>query len=54
MKKIYLEEGKYIFYKDNKGIIHCDRYGEEWRDFIGDKAVSALFDFTYDLLQFKK
>jgi len=42
MEEIILENGKYRFYvKDD--ILCCDRYGEPWRDFIGDKAVHALF-----------
>ena len=36
-------DGKYRFYVSN-GCLHADRHGEHWRDFIGDKAVHALFD----------
>lgn len=41
-------EGKYEFYKENHSV-HCKRYGEVWRDFIGDGAVLALFDYAEDL-----
>lgn len=39
---------KYTFYKKGP-TLYCLRYGEEWRDFIGDKAVTALFDELTDL-----
>ena len=42
MNEIVLCEGKYRFYFDGQGILCCDRYGEPWRDFIGDNAVLAL------------
>jgi hypothetical protein len=48
-KTVYGPSGKYEFYKDEKGILHCKRYGKEWRDFVGDKAVTALFDYALQL-----
>jgi len=44
-----LESGKYAFRKDAAGLLRCDRYAESWRDFLGDKAVSALFDHAVEL-----
>jgi hypothetical protein len=46
---ITLEDGKYAFYKDSNGLVHCLRYGDPWREFLGDKAVSALFDHCQEL-----
>lgn len=43
MEEIVLCGGKYRFWIDDKSTVHCDRYGESWRDFVGDKAVLALF-----------
>lgn len=48
MEEIILEGGKYRFYIQD-GILKCDRYGEPWREFIGDKAVFALFDHCYNM-----
>lgn len=45
-KKITLCDGKYEFYMQNNSL-YCRRYGEEWRHFIGDNAVRALFDLAY-------
>ena len=42
-RSITLSDGKYEFYEHNH-IVRCDRYGERWREFIGDKAIRALFD----------
>jgi len=42
-RSIKLSDGKYEFYEHNH-IVRCDRYGERWREFIGDKAIRALFD----------
>ena len=41
--EIILEDGKYRFYKIGPTLC-CDRWGERWRGFLGDKAVGALFD----------
>lgn len=40
--ELFLEGGKYRFYI-KKHSLYCDRYGEEWREFVGDSAVLALF-----------
>jgi len=41
--EITLDEGKYHFYIKDYSL-YCDRYGEKWREFIGDNAVHSLFD----------
>ena len=47
---IRLEDGKYTFRRDSKGFLTADRYDQQrWRDFIGDKAVAALFDYALAL-----
>jgi hypothetical protein len=46
---ISLADGKYEFEKDDKGFLRCKRYGEYWRDFIGDNAVLSLFDYAIEL-----
>jgi len=43
-KTVVLDNGKYTFAKDQRGMLTCDRYGEAWREFLGDHAVTALFD----------
>jgi len=43
-------EPKYEFYMDGY-TLKCKRYGEEWRDFCGDSAVSALFIFANELIE---
>jgi len=48
MKEIILEDGKYRFYEENY-TLKCDRHGERWRDFSGDKAIFALFDHALQL-----
>ena len=42
MNKIVLNDGKYTFYTENDSLF-CLRYGENWREFVGDNAVHALF-----------
>ena len=42
MDEIVLDGGKYRFYMED-GLLRCNRYGESWRDFIGDNAVTLLF-----------
>lgn len=49
--KITLEDGKYVFFKDTEGLVYCHRYDKPWREFLGDKAVSALFDYALNLKQ---
>lgn len=40
-----LLDGKYIFRLDtDTHTLVCLRYGEPWREFVGDKAIHALFD----------
>ena len=46
---IELEDGKYTFRRDLKGAVTCLRHGAEWREFLGDKAVSALVDRVLEL-----
>jgi hypothetical protein len=38
--------GKYEFYEDENGTLHCKRDGREWRTFVDDNAVIALFKHT--------
>lgn len=45
---IRVEGGKYTFISNN-GVMSCLRYGEQWKDYIGDKAVGALFDYAKEL-----
>lgn len=42
-------EPKYTFYMKNHSVA-CKRYGEQWRDFVGDGAVLALYTEVVDLL----
>ena len=50
MDEIILSDGKYRFYtKKDGGTLFCDRYGEKWREFIGDNAVHALFNECFEL-----
>ncbi len=46
--EIILDNGKYRFYMIGC-TLHCDRYGEKWRDFVGDNAVTALFQKCLEL-----
>lgn len=45
---ILLEDGKYAFQVMDHALT-CKRYNEDWRDFLGDKAVYALFQYTLKL-----
>jgi len=47
-RSISLEGGKYLFYLDGF-TLKCKRYDEDWREFLGDKAVSALFEYALSL-----
>lgn len=40
---IVFENGKYEFLIDAHNNLICNRYGQPWREFIGDKAVYCLF-----------
>lgn len=42
-------DGKYKFYVGEPGVLICDRYDKPWRDFTGDKAVQALYDYAQEL-----
>jgi len=43
-KKIKLEGGKYEIIEDlARGNFKATRYGEEWRNLVGDKLMLALF-----------
>lgn len=50
---IKINDGKYHFFiaegGHENGCLICWRYGEPWRDFIGDKAVHALYDHAVEL-----
>lgn len=46
MNELILEDGKYKFVEEKPGILVCYRYGVRWREFIGDKAVYALFEYA--------
>ena len=48
MDEIILDEGKYKFYIKNDALC-CDRHGEKWRKFLGDKAVLSLFHECLEL-----
>lgn len=42
-------DDKYEFYEEPEFSLKCKRYGEPWRDFVGDKAVYALFKRAEEL-----
>lgn len=47
---IKLCDGKYEFYIDDvTGRFMCKRYDSSWRDFVGDKAVHALYEHALEL-----
>lgn len=48
VEKLSLEDGKYTFRMDNHSL-YCDCYGEPWREFVGDKAISALFQHAQSM-----
>jgi len=50
MDEIILDDGKYRFYVRDH-ILYCDRYGEDWREFIGDNALHELFNECLELKQ---
>jgi hypothetical protein len=49
LSTVELDDGKYEFYKDENNVLCCNRYGEEWRDFTGDHAVTLLFERLIEL-----
>ena len=49
-REINLCDGKYSFKEGENGSeLVCYRNNEPWREFIGDKAVHALFDLAWEL-----
>ena len=50
MARIDLLDGKYTVINEN-GILKALRYGEPWRDLIGDNLISALVDYIEELEQ---
>lgn len=42
-------EGKYEFKKEPGGRLICLQYSEPWRDFVGDNAVLALFQYAAEM-----
>lgn len=49
MDEIILDDGKYRFYKEDSGNLYCYRNEIAWRDFIGDHAVTELFNECLEL-----
>ena len=50
--ELILVEGKYTFSQNEDGTgLRCSRYGEPWREFLGDKAVGSLYNFAIDTQQ---
>lgn len=47
MSEINLDN-KYLFHEENHSL-KCKRYGEPWREFVGDKAVGRLYGFALEL-----
>jgi hypothetical protein len=37
-QSVKLDDGKYEFYLNDAGRLLCERYGEPWREFVGDKS----------------
>ena len=47
---ITLNSNKYTFHSpQDQHSVFCKRYGEEWRDFVGDSAIFYLFHYSLDL-----
>jgi len=52
IESIELRGGKYTFLSNddpNNYYFKCLRHGDEWRSFVGDKAIKALFDRCKEL-----
>ena len=50
--KIELEDGKYTLLQNDDGTgLRALRYGEEWRDLLGDNLVAALGHQIQDLTE---
>ena len=52
-EEISVYDDKYKFYMKDRSL-HCLRYGEPWRDFIGDGAVLQLFLHAVELDELSK
>jgi len=51
LREIILDDGKYRFWAPDPPDdfqLFCERYGEPWRDFVGDNAVHALFEYAVE------
>ena len=53
MEEVILDNGKYRFFREDN-MLYCHRYGEPWRNFLGDHAVTLLFNKVLELLEKKK
>ena len=54
IEKIELESGKYtLILEDNGKKFYALRYGEEWRDLIGDNLILAMFYRMKELEEYK-
>ena len=50
MYELELASGRYkIIYNDNPYIFKALRYGEEWKDLVGDNLTLALIDKIQEL-----
>jgi hypothetical protein len=48
-RSMLLADGKYEVGKDESGTVMALRYGEPWRQCVGDHMVTALYDYACDL-----
>lgn len=48
METIKLQDGKYTI-TNNNGVLKAFRYGEEWRDIVGDNLICALVQKVNEL-----
>ena len=52
MTELILSDGKYHFIANDDGTeLRCLRFGEHWREFIGDKAIHCLYTLALDQQQ---
>ena len=47
-RDIVLANGRYRFYTGRKHVLRCDKEGKEWRNFLGDNAVTELFSYALE------
>lgn len=47
--KVEIENGKYTVIQDASGRLHALRYGQEWRDCVGDNLIFHLAHYVNDL-----